>query len=287
MKKQLLWEELRRRGRKPRHHRWLWIAALALAILLGGVAWYLVNLDEILEKRYQKGLALRDAGQHAAAAELFGELQADHPGCARAPEALLQAAELLHINLGRYQEALVGYLTVERDYASTREAARARRQVAELYKYRLGDQLQAIAAYQRLIDAGAEERDRLHYEIADSYFRLNNFEQSRIEFESLLADYPASALLPEVQFRVAMVKVLEGDLDGAMNAYREVALRWPQSPYAVEAQFGLAGVLEERERLREALAVLEELKGRYPNPEALAQRITHLEGRIAKQQPGR
>lgn len=287
MKKQLLWEELRRRGRKPRHHRWLWIAALALAILLGGVAWYLVNLDEILEKRYQKGLALRDAGQHAAAAELFGELQADHPGCARAPEALLQAAELLHINLGRYQEALVGYLTVERDYASTREAARARRQVAELYKYRLGDQLQAIAAYQRLIDAGADERDRLHYEIADSYFRLNNFEQSRIEFESLLDDYPDSALLPEVQFRVAMVKVLEGDLDGAMNAYREVALRWPQSPYAVEAQFGLAGVLEERERLREALAVLEELKGRYPNPEALAQRITHLEGRIAKQQPGR
>jgi len=287
LKKQLLWEELKRRGKKPRHHRWFWFAAFALAILIGGIVWYRLNLDEILEQRYQKGLALRDAGQHAAAAELLGELQADHPTSARAPEALLQASELLHINLGQYQEALVGYLTVERDYAATPQAVRARRQVAELYKYRLGDQLQAIAAYQRLIDTGAEERDRLQYEIADCYFRLNNFEQARIEFENLLHNYPESPLLPEVQFRVAVVKVLEGDLDGALAAYREVTARWPQSPYAVEAQFGLAGVLEERDRLREALAVLEELQGSYPNPDALAKRIANLKGRINKQQARR
>ena len=287
MKKQLLWEELRRRGKKPRHHRWLWAAALALLVLLGAGVWYRLNLDEILEQRYQKGLALRDAGQHAAAAELLAELQADHPSSARAPAALLQAAELLHINLGRYQEALVAYLTVERDYAATGEAARARRQVAELYKYRLDDQLQAIAAYQRLIDGGVEESDRLQYEVADCYFRLNNFEQARLEFESLLIDYPGSPLLPEVQFRLAMVKVLEGDLDGAMAAYREVTARWPQSPYAVEAQFGLAGVLEERDRLREALEVLEGLQGSYPNPDALAQRIAYLKGRIDKQQARR
>ena len=84
-----------------------------------------------------------------------------------------------------------------------------------------------------------------------------------------------------------MVKVLEGDLDGAMAAYREVTARWPQSPYAVEAQFGLAGVLEERDRLREALEVLEGLQGSYPNPDALAQRIAYLKGRIDKQQARR
>jgi TolA-binding protein len=65
-----------------------------------------------------------------------------------------------------------------------------------------------------------------------------------------------------------------------MMAYREVSARWPNSPYAVEARFGLAAVLEERERLREALAILEELQGVYPNPEALAQRIEHLRQRI-------
>jgi TolA-binding protein len=72
-----------------------------------------------------------------------------------------------------------------------------------------------------------------------------------------------------------------------MTAFREVSARWPQSPYAVEAQFGLATVLEERERLREALALLEGLTGTYPNREALAQRIAQLQGRIDKMQPGR
>ena len=50
---------------------------------------------------------------------------------------------------------------------------------------------------------------------------------------------------------------------------------------------GLAGVLEERDRLREALAVLEELQGSYPNPDALAKRIANLKGRINKQQARR
>jgi TolA-binding protein len=287
LKKQLLMEELRRRGKTPRHRRWLWAGGLLLAALLAFGGWYWANLGEILEKRFQKGVALRDAGDYAAAVELLSELQADHPNSARAGEALLQAAEMQHLSLARYQEALVGYLTVERDYPGTPQAARARRQAAELYKFRLDDQLQAIAAFQRLIEAGGEEADRFQYEVADSYFRLNNFEQARIEFETLLRDYPTSALLAEVQFRLAMVNVLEGDLERAMAAYREVPARWPQSPYAIEAQFGLAGVLEERERLREALDVLEGLRGRYPNPEALDQRITLLKGRIDKKLTGR
>lgn len=256
-------------------------------MLLAGGLWYRANLEEILENRFQKGVALRDAGDYAAAADLLSELQADHPHSARAAEALLQAAELRHLSLGRYQEALLGYLTVERDYAATPQAARARRQVADLYKFRLDDQLQAISAYQRLLDEGGEGADRFQYEVADSYFRLNNFEQAHIEFESLMLDYPGSTLLPEVQFRLAVVNVLQGDLERAMTAYREVTARWPQSPYAVEAQFGLAGVLEERERLREALELLEGLRGRYPNPEALAQRITLLKGRIDKKLTGR
>ena len=72
-----------------------------------------------------------------------------------------------------------------------------------------------------------------------------------------------------------------------MKAFREVTARWPQNPYAVEARFGLATVLEERERLREALAILEELRGVYPNQPALTRRIEHLKGRIDKKHTGR
>jgi len=252
-----------------------------------GFFWYRANLDGILEKRFQKGLALREAGDADGAAELLRTLQADHPDSARAPEALLQAAQLLHLKLGRYQDALLAYLTIERDYSATTQATEARREVAELYKYRLDDQTRAISAYQRLIDDAGESSDRVQYEVADSYFRLNNFEQARIEFENLPRLYPASSLAAEVRYRIAVTYALEGEAENAMSAYREVMSRWPNSPYAVEARFGLATALEDRERLRDALAILEELRGVYPNQEALTQRIEHLRGRIDKKNPGR
>ena len=282
LKKQILLEELRRRGQTPKRRRWLWAGALLCAVLAIGLVWYRANLDGILEKRFQKGLALREAGAYAEATELLRALQAEHPRNARAAEALLQTAEIEHLFLGRYQAALVGYLTLERDYPASTQAAAARRRVAELYKYRLGDQARAISAYQALLDDAADDADQLQYEVADCYFRLNNFEQARIEFETLLRQTPGSVLAPEVQFRIAVTHAVEGSAEAAMAAYREVAARWPQSPYAVEARFGLATVLEERERLRDALTILEELRGVYPNEDALTQRIEHLKGRIDK-----
>jgi TolA-binding protein len=194
---------------------------------------------------------------------------------------------MLNHGLGRYQEALLAYLSLERDYAATSQAGEARRQVAELYKYRLDDQSRAIAVFQTLLDEAGDDTDRLQYEVADSYFRLNNFEQARIEFETLLRQYPTSALLPEVQYRVAVTYALDGEAEAAMAAFREVTTRWPQNPYSVEARFGLATVLEERDRLRDALTILEELRGAYPNQQALTQRIEHLKGRIDKKHTGR
>jgi len=263
------------------------VGAVCLTALAIGLLWYRASLDGILEQRYQKGLALRAAGDFAGAAEVLRDLHQEHPHSSRAPEALLQTAELQHLALGRYQEALQDYLNLERVYGQSPQATAARRQVAELYKYRLGDQARAIVAYQRLLEDSEEQADRLQYEVADSYFRLNNFEQARIEFDNLLRSYPASLLAAEVQFRIAVIFALEGAAEQAMAAYREVPARWPRSPYAAEARFGLATVLEERERMSDAMVILEELQGAYPNQEALEQRIAHLRSRIDKKHTGR
>ena len=98
----------------------------------------------------------------------------------------------------------------------------------------------------------------MQYEVADCYFRMNHFDQARIEFDSLLKNYPQSALIAEVQYRIAVTYALEGKLPEAAGAYRLVVERWAESPYALEASFGLATVLEEQEKLLEALKILEE-----------------------------
>jgi TolA-binding protein len=122
----------------------------------------------------------------------------------------------------------------------------------------------------------------MQYEVADCYFRLNNFDQARIEFDSLRKKHPQSPLIAEVQYRIAMTYALEGKLPEAAGAYQLVMERWADSPYALEARFGLATVLEEQEELLEALKILESLAGIYPNQGILERKTVQVRERIAK-----
>jgi len=253
-----------------------------VALVAAGAYWYQANLQTRLEERFQQGLAFRQEARYSEAVEVFKELHAEQPSFVRIPQALFQVAEIQDLYLGRYSDALLTYLMLERDYPDAPEVFAARKQVAVLYKYRLNDCDQAIAVYQKVLDDAESNSDQLQYEVADCYFRLNNFAQARIEFESLLKNDPQSDLFAEVQYRIAMTYALEGKLPEAAGAYRVVIERWSESSYAVEASFGLATVLEEQEELVEALKILEELKGIYPKEDILTRKTEQVRERIEK-----
>ncbi len=275
-------EELYRQGKAPKRRLWL-IAGLTLVlILVAGGVWYRATLETRLEDKYQQGLVLRQTGNYQAAIDQFASLHKENPEFVRAAEALYQVAEIQDLYLGNYSDALLTYLLLERDYPDAEQVLVARKQLAILYKYRLGDCGEAISAYQKVLDHASRDRDQLQYEVADCYFRLNNFNQARIEFESLLKNEAESALVAEVQYRIAVTYALEGKLPEAAGGYRLVMERWEESPYALEARIGLATVLEEQEELLEALKILEELVGIYPNAEVLEQKTVQVRERIEK-----
>jgi len=275
-------QELQRQGKVPNWRLWVFLG-LALAVFVaGGAYWYHATLQARLEETFQKGMALRQSGRYDEAVELFSRLHDNYPSHGRVPEALFQKAEILDLYLFRYSDALLTYLLLERDYPDAPQVEMARRQVATLFKYRLDDCGQAISVYQKVLDLPDPDNDQLQYEVADCYFRLNNFEQARIEFETLLNNYPASDLTAEIRYRIAMTYALEGKLPDADAAYRLVVQDWPESPYAIEARFGLAKVLEEQGELLEALKILEELDGIYPKQDILKKKTGQVRERIEK-----
>jgi len=79
-----------------------------------------------------------------------------------------------------------------------------------------------------------------------------------------------------------MTLVLEKKYPEAAKALKRVTELWPGHRYAIEARLHLAGVLEEQEYLQQALGVLKELRGIYPQPEILSQRTRQVEERIRK-----
>ena len=171
---------------------------------------------------------------------------------------------------------------MEKNYPRTELACKAQGRVAEIYKYRLRDFNRAIVAYQKLLDSGCSRDDRVQNELADAYFRLNNFEQARIEFENLVKNYPKSPLVPEAEYRIALAFSLDGKPGEAEAAFRRMVGEHPESSFATEARFALAGVLEEQGQLVEALKILKNLKGIYPSAEILVKKTDQVRQRIAK-----
>lgn len=275
-------EELKRQGKAPKTRLWVILCLTLMLSVAAGAFLYKSTLQTRLNETLQEGLALRQAGKYAEAVELFVRLHDEYPAFERIPEVLFQTAEIQDLYLGRYSDALLTYLVLERDFPEAAEVVPTMQQIAVLYKYRLNDCSQAIAVYQKVLDQPVPEKDHLQYELADCYFRMNHFDQARIEFDSLLNSYPQSELVAEVQYRIAVTYTLEGKLPEAAGAYRLVLERWPDSPYALEAGFGLATVLEEQEKLLEALKILEGLAGNYPKQDILEKKTAQVRERIDK-----
>ena len=282
LKKRLLKEEIRRQRKKSKYWRFLVPGILlGLVLLFAGLGFYLTHFDRILEDDYAEAERLLARGDYQEAQAGFVSIYRRHPSFHLAPQALFQSGEILNVYQRNYDEALLAYLLLQKDFPENPLARRAQEQVAEIYKNRLRDYRKAIVAYQKLLDGG-DDQDQIQYQLADCYFRLEDYRQARSEFEKLSSRYPGSKLQAEVRYRIGVTFSLEGNQSEALKAFREVANRWPESDYALEALFSQASALEERDELPAALKLLEGLRGRYPQKEALEKKLVQVRHRLAK-----
>lgn len=232
-----------------------------------------------VQRLMTKGIRLESLGRAPEALETYSRVLSEHPQAKEAAEALYRRARLWHFDLQDPQQALLKYLQLERDYPDSDKILAAREAAARIVKFNLRDDMQAIGYYQRLISSGQGDQDLYLYEIADSYFRLENYPQARIELENLLSEHPQSELIPDALHRKSIILVLEKRLEEAQQNWQRLADAYPDSSYAGRARFNLARLLEEKGELDLALEEYHKLEN-YPRPLLLEQKIDHLTRRI-------
>jgi predicted Zn-dependent protease len=92
--------------------------------------------------------------------------------------------------------------------------------------------------------------------------------------------YPDSSLVPEILYRLARTRALQGEIDEAIRLYQTLMEDHAGDPFVQEGRIGLAAALEEQGRLREALDVLEKLREDANDSPALMRRIEQIRGRM-------
>lgn len=249
---------------------------VAAVLLLAGLGWYFGHLDGRLEKDFVRAESRLARGEHEAALADFQTIYQRHPGFRLAPQARWQSAEILNLYQQRYDDALLLYDGITESFGGAELTFKARLRAAEIYKNRMRDERHAIALFGELLQGDGGGLDRVHYELADSYFRLEDYRRARQEFTTLAERYPGSTLQAEVHYRIGVIRSLEGDAVGAAETFRKVVARWPTNPYAQEALYSLASLLEESQDYRGAHDILVKLRGAYGNAETLERKIAQV-----------
>lgn len=277
LKRDLKKEARRFRNRnKPQRHR-----RILLALLVGFLALaFFLGHRPLLEKYYfNRGERAFAAGEHQRAVDSYLRARQHHPAGEQAAVALLLAADIENLKLQQFREALRLYLLVIRDYPERPEVLPALRQAATLSQEKLGEPLEALMLWQMLLTRSISDGDEVQRQIADCYFRLENYTQARIEFESLLLNYPESPLRDSAQYRIGELHAILGDEAKAYEAMLKVREQWPASRYAVEAGFSMAKMLERQGRLLEAEQLLLELKDKAGSA-VVEQRLRQVRARM-------
>lgn len=252
---------------------------LLMGVLLVTGSWLLVDRTPEPQQRMAQGIKLESLGRLEEALSCYARIVEGSPDTEIAAEALYRAARIWHHDRREPRRALVKYLTLERDQPESSMIHKSREAAAQIVKYDLRDDVQAIGYYQRLIDAKEGELDRYQYEIADSYFRLENYPQSRIELENLLDNFPDSLLAADALHRKALILMLENRPDDARQDWLRLVEQFPHSIYRSQASFNLAKLQEEQGELEKALERYQQLEN-FPRPLLLHQKISHLQQRI-------
>jgi tetratricopeptide (TPR) repeat protein len=277
LKRELKQQEIQRK--KSNRNRWIILILVVLALAAGFYPAYHQQQLTASQRLFAEAVKLESLGQLASAEKKYQEIYQRYPQTQEAAESLFRIAKFWQFNHQDVQRALLNYLKIEHDYPDNLLVLPACEEAARIVKYTLRDFSRAIEFYQRLLDLNTGTPDQYYYEIADCYFRLENYPQARIELETLLEKYPQSTLTADVLYRKAGILLLEGRTQEARRDWLDVIDRYPDSKYRFQAEFDLAKVLEEDGFLTEALQHYQQLKGDV-EPALLDEKIKHLKKRI-------
>ena len=198
-------------------------------------------------------------------------------------EALARGGRLCHLFLHAPKAALTFYRALVEDAPGSDLAFQARQQMAEIHLVDLSDRAGAIAQYQALVAAFPERPgvDHFQYQVAQGYFHLREYAQTRTEARHLVDRYPKSPWVDDALYLVGAAWHAQGKLDKAIDAYQTLVTRFPHSKLVPRAQVEIGNCLEEGGHDARALAVYLAALPTHPDPTTVHMKIERLQARMA------
>lgn len=223
-----------------------------------------------------------NAGDIQAATQTLKKAIAINPETQTAMKAMYRLGFTQETYLKDYEGAILSYQEFIKQSRDSLSVYEVQKRVAALYFDTAKDPEKAVELYRKLQTSNPTslEADFFQFRIAEAYFRKNNFEQARIEFESLMEKYPKSQYVARTRYQIGNSYYMEGKYEKAIEVLRHAIRQHAQSEFTVDAQFRLAECLEHMNEYKEAIQIYEAIQDRYPAKEVVSYRITEAKKRV-------
>lgn len=237
-----------------------------------------LSSEDIEFRRAQEAAA---SGSNEAALEHYRTIVDRYVKTPLALKSAQEAARISHYELKKFPEAIRFYKHVIL-YAPTEiQRIDAQKKIADLYFSQTLDYTQAIAEYSRLLELPHSAKDDgvFRFAIARSYFYQNNFFQSQVEIDRILAGKPDKDLAFDSLLLKANIFLTTKKLDDAIAALKEVIAKYPERAKAETIGLVLAICYEEKKDFPKAVETLESIKNDYPRKSFIENKIKALKER--------
>lgn len=241
-----------------------------------------------ISARYLTAEKLWTEKKYEASVVEFDRIVKENPGSALGVQSLWRASITRALFLNDYQEALRGLQSFIDQSAQKNLILDAQKEIGEILFNKTQQYLLAIDHYQKLINSKKfpNEEGFFLYRISRSYANLGKIKKAISTQEQILEKYPTGDLALKSKLDLAQNWFTLGDVDKqayakSLELYKKVSdeTRTRDRKKFMEAQFGMAVVLEEMDRLDEAIDLYKSIESEYLVPNVVKVRIQKINER--------
>lgn len=185
-----------------------------------------------------------------------------------------------HFKLGQFERAVAPLQRFLSEYTAP---------PIQLFPYdtdtrlRLGDAQFALRNYAEAVTyynqaVGAEPGgDYAMYQIANSYYRMEQSYEAVSTFRRLIRIYPYSTLREQAEYNIGYIYFLTGNYDQAVEEFSGLISRSPNSAWAARAQYNIGDAYYNANRNEEAIEAYRKVLQNYPRSDLIIEAVNGIQ----------
>lgn len=174
-----------------------------------------------------------------------------------------------YFNLKQYNEAIVAFQNFYRENPEGIKAPDALMRIGDSY-FAVSRYREALSAYEKASKSSKIQRDYAHFQIAMCSGFLGNPEGKISSLKDFVETYPQSVLADDALLELGNVYLDLGSDALSLNAYDKLIAVYPNSPLLVNVQMRKGLLLYNQGKYPEALKIFKSVAERFPNyPQAV------------------